>query len=232
MFTVARSTRIFNDSTDEIQRVTFHVKTDIQTLDREIDTLDAFVSNDNSAGSTQQSNRHSRTVVKNLRTQLAMATKQFQEILQIRTKNLKAQNTKRKRFGATGSRLRKRTVQSFTADDQDASSDSKQLHSQSLMIANEEEEKYYVDQATAVESIESVIHELSTMYRRLADIVQMQGELVLRIDSNMDEATANVEDGHQQLVKYFERVSGSRWLIIKVFLFLIVFVIFFIVFVV
>ena len=61
-------------------------------------------------------------------------------------------------------------------------------------------------------------------------MVQQQGELAVRIDENVDDALGNVEGAQGQLLKYLDRISGNRWLILKVLgvvlFFLLIFVLF------
>lgn len=64
----------------------------------------------------------------------------------------------------------------------------------------------------------------------MASLVSEQGEMITRIDSNVDETAVNVEAAHHELVKYFHNISQNRWLMIKVFGVLIAFFIFFVVF--
>lgn len=47
----------------------------------------------------------------------------------------------------------------------------------------------------------------------------------------MDETLTNVEGAQGALLKYLNRISSNRWLIIKIFFVLIVFLIIFVVFV-
>jgi syntaxin 5 len=91
--------------------------------------------------------------------------------------------------------------------------------------------EYLESRAEAVEQIESTIQELGQMYHKLATIVSMHGEMAIRIDSDMDTALDNVNRGHSELLKMMESVSANRWLILKVFVTLILFAIFFIIFV-
>lgn len=46
---------------------------------------------------------------------------------------------------------------------------------------------------------------------------------VSRIDENMDNTLANVEGAQGALLKYLNRISSNRWLIIKIFFVLIAF---------
>lgn len=95
----------------------------------------------------------------------------------------------------------------------------------------DQSDTYLESRAQAVESIESTISQLGQMYTQLVDLVSQQEEVVLRIDSNIEDTLVNVEAGHGQLIKYFDSVSGSRWLILKIFGVLIAFIILFMVFV-
>ena len=54
--------------------------------------------------------------------------------------------------------------------------------------------------------------------------------LKIRIDSNVDDAHLNVEAAHDELLRYFRSVSSSRWLMLKIFGVVIVFVIIFAIF--
>lgn len=61
--------------------------------------------------------------------------------------------------------------------------------------------------------------------------VQEQGELAIRIDENVDDTLANVDSAQAQLLKYLNSISSNRWLIMKVFFVLMLFLIVFVVFV-
>jgi len=62
-------------------------------------------------------------------------------------------------------------------------------------------------------------------------MVSEQGELAIRIDENVDDTLANVDNAQTQLLKYLNSVSSNRWLILKIFAVLISFFSFFIIFV-
>ena len=47
----------------------------------------------------------------------------------------------------------------------------------------------------------------------------------------MSDALEHMDKGHNELVKYYDSISGSRWLILKVFAVLLAFLIFFMIFV-
>lgn len=52
-----------------------------------------------------------------------------------------------------------------------------------------------------------------------------------RIDENMDESLINVEGAQGQLLKYYNSISSNRWLILKIFMVLITFLLIFVVFI-
>ena len=62
-------------------------------------------------------------------------------------------------------------------------------------------------------------------------MVAEQGELAVRIDENVNESVANVDNAQTQLLKYMNSISSNRWLIMKIFGVLISFLVFFVVFV-
>lgn len=85
--------------------------------------------------------------------------------------------------------------------------------------------------SVALQNVESTISELGGIFTHLATMVAHQGELAIRIDDNMDESLTNVEGASNALLKYLNRISSNRWLLIKLFLVIILFLIIFVVFV-
>ena len=61
--------------------------------------------------------------------------------------------------------------------------------------------------------------------------VQEQGEMAIRIDENVDDTLANVDSAQAQLLKYLNSISSNRWLIMKVFFVLMMFMMIFVVFI-
>mmetsp|Transcript_699 Transcript_699/g.1675 ORF Transcript_699/g.1675 Transcript_699/m.1675 type:complete len:91 (+) Transcript_699:336-608(+) len=86
--------------------------------------------------------------------------------------------------------------------------------------------------AEALRNVESTILELGGIFQQLAHMVQEQGEMAVRIDENVEESLQNVEGAQAQLLKYLNAISSNRWLIMKIFAVLVVFLVFFVVFIV
>lgn len=85
------------------------------------------------------------------------------------------------------------------------------------------------DRLNNATQVESTIVELSGMYARMANMVAEQGEIVGRIDDDMDIAQSNIEAGQNELLKYFKTMSGNRSLILKLFAILVVLIFLFVV---
>ena len=86
------------------------------------------------------------------------------------------------------------------------------------------QDSYIQQRSTAIESIETTIAELGQIFSQLANMVAEQRDTVQRIDADTHDIAANVEGGQRELLKVLARVSNSRWLMLKVFGVLIVFV--------
>ncbi|KAI3517417.1 hypothetical protein L1887_16631 [Cichorium endivia] len=101
---------------------------------------------------------------------------------------------------------------------------------QQQVVPLPQQQNYSQNRAVALQSVESTITELSGIFTNLATMVAHQGELAIRIDDNMEETLSNVEGARGALLKYLNRISSNRWLIIKIFVILILFLIIFLFF--
>jgi len=88
---LAKRTSMFDDPAQEINELSTIVKQDIQALNQAISDLQTF----SGSGGNKQVRDHSTTVIDNLRTRLKDTTKDFKDVLTMRTDNLK-QNQERK----------------------------------------------------------------------------------------------------------------------------------------
>ncbi|ESQ40487.1 hypothetical protein EUTSA_v10014023mg [Eutrema salsugineum] len=108
---------------------------------------------------------------------------------------------------------------------------SQQMEMSMLQQTVPRQENYSQGRAVALHSVESTITELSGIFTHLATMVTQQGELAIRIDDNMDESLVNVEGARSALLQYLTRISSNRWLMIKIFAVIILFLIVFLFFV-
>ncbi|KAJ7538306.1 hypothetical protein O6H91_11G043400 [Diphasiastrum complanatum] len=261
---LAKRTSMFDDPIVEIQELTVVVKQDITALNEAISDLQRLCDTRNdSANSSKHSTEHSSTVVDNLKSRLMTTTKEFKDVLTMRTENLKVHANRRQLFSATASKervnpfmrqrplatksnaissdtpppwsngsastdvfdLRRRTVGEGTSSPRSAQGHMEQ------QLAPVQDTSYMQSRAEAIQNVESTISELSNIFTQLATMVAEQGEMAIRIDENMDDTLANVEGAQGALLKYLNRISSNRWLIMKIFFVLLIFLLIFVFFV-
>lgn len=99
-----------------------------------------------------------------------------------------------------------------------------------MQLTQNREDSYLTNRAEAMQNVESTIVELGGIFQQLAHMVKEQGEMAVRIDENITETFANVDSAQDQLLKYLNNISSNRWLIMKVFFVLMIFMILFVVF--
>ncbi|CAD6271381.1 unnamed protein product [Miscanthus lutarioriparius] len=260
---LAKRTSVFDDPTVEIQELTAVIKKDITALNTAVVDLQALCNSQNESGSlSKDTTNHSTTVVDNLKNRLMSATKEFKEVLTMRTENLKVHENRRQMFSSSAAKdasnpfIRQRPLvardpsessvppapwasdsastplfqRKKTNGDHGASSSSSQPFAQQQQLTVQQD-SYMQSRAEALQNVESTIHELSNIFTQLATMVSQQGELAIRIDENMDDTLTNVEGAQGQLLKYLNSISSNRWLMMKIFFVLMVFLMIFIFFV-
>ncbi|XP_026408431.1 syntaxin-32-like [Papaver somniferum] len=264
---LAKRTSVFDDPTVEIQDLTAVIKQDITALNSAVVDLQLVCNTQNDSGNiSKDTTSHSTTVVDNLKNRLMSATKEFKEVLTMRTENLKVHESRRQLFSSTASKestnpfVRQRPLagrgaaSSSTAppapwangqtsssqlfprkhNDGEPSKENQPLlqqHQQQQQQMVPLQDSYMNSRAEALQNVESTIHELGNIFQQLATMVSQQGELAIRIDENMDDTLANVEGAQGALLKYLNGISSNRWLMIKIFFVLIVFLMIFLFFV-
>ncbi|PKU70116.1 syntaxin-32 [Dendrobium catenatum] len=259
---LAKRTSVFDDPTVEIQELTSVIKQDITALNSAVVDLQLLCNSQNDSGDISgDTSTHSTTVVDNLKNRLMSATKEFKEVLTMRTENLKVHDNRRQLFSSSTSKdsnnpfVRQRPLISRATSDSgappapwandsaytselfprkktngDPSSSAQPLLQQHQSMVPLQD-IYMQSRAEALQNVESTIHELSNIFTQLATMVSQQGELAIRIDENMDDTLANVEGAQGQLLKYLNSISSNRWLMLKIFFVLIVFLMIFVFFV-
>lgn len=97
---LAKRTSMFDDPAQEINELAMIVKQDIQALNQSISDLQTF----SGGGPNKQSADHSHTVIDNLRSRLKDATKEFKDVLTLRTDNLKVHQDRKSLFTSADNR--------------------------------------------------------------------------------------------------------------------------------
>jgi syntaxin 5 len=93
-----------------------------------------------------------------------------------------------------------------------------QSDQQLLMMEEAQPSNTYIQQrGEAIEAIERTINELGGIFGQLAQMVSEQSEMIQRIDANTEDVVDNVQGAQRELMKYWSRVQGNRWLVAKMF---------------
>lgn len=142
---------------------------------------------------------------------------------------MQKQKKRREQFTTSNSITSNSTLIDFNDDILPRNNSHYNLQDQQLLTMDQGNQ-YLEERASTMQSIESTIVELGTIFNQLATMVQQQEEIITRIDSNVTDTVMNVEAAHESLLRYFASVSNNRWLILKVFgvlfFFFIIFVLF------
>jgi len=202
---VAKRKSLFDDRPAEIQELTYIIKGDLNSLNQQIARLQEVSKSQRKTTNGKHLLSHSSNMVLALQAKLANMSTNFKQILEVRTENLKQQNSRRDQFGqgpiasnpppssmrgnAQGSLLL--IEQDQVAIDFGASSSSpllpNQQQSQQIMqiMLYDESDNYVQQRAETMQNIESTIVELGGIFQQLAHMVKEHEEMVERIDTNV-----------------------------------------------
>ncbi|KAI4380929.1 hypothetical protein MLD38_007061 [Melastoma candidum] len=123
---LAKRTSVFDDPTMEIQELTAVIKQDITALNSAVVDLQFLSNSRNDGVISTDTTSHSTTVVDDLKNRLMSATKEFKEVLTMRTENLKVHENRRQLFSSTSSKeatnpfIRQRPLATRTASNASA----------------------------------------------------------------------------------------------------------------
>ena len=192
----------------------------------------------------RQATTHYNNLLTTFKNRAFQITKEFKEVLEMRTKTMEQQDRRR---GKMYSQIDFENVGMANAGDGFADLESGGTAGRSMGG------QYASSRSDAVQSVQKVIGELGSMFQNMAQMVTQQEEMLMRIDQSLDDTIeyfffhlfqtipshnqfsfcycSNVETGTGQLLKYWNNISSNRSLIIKVFAILIAFMIFFIIFI-
>ncbi|EPS72401.1 hypothetical protein M569_02356, partial [Genlisea aurea] len=102
---LAKRTSVFDDPAMEIQELTAVIKQDITALNAAVVDLQFVCNQHNGSGDlSADTTTHSTTVVDDLKNRLMSATKEFKDVLTMRTENLKVHEQRRQLFSSSASK--------------------------------------------------------------------------------------------------------------------------------
>lgn len=219
---LAQRRSLYDDPTAQIQELTVVIKQDLSALHSRLDDLHRLRNAARRSSSTQAAD-HSETVVKSLRVRLGATADGFKTVLKMRTDSLAAQQDRRSHFlGDAKPAYSPAAValdlgQGSLGASARGNSTGQQAEQQLAVMRAPGDTSYQTARADAVRQVESTIVELGQIFNQLATMVSEQGELVDRIDANVEDTVGNMSAGQNQLALYYNSISGNRALILKVF---------------
>ena len=95
------------------------------------------------------------------------------------------------------------------------------LNVNNTQIQEKKQSKYYESRLEEVKAIEKTMSTVSTMMKRIGEMIYGQGLMIDNISRNTDIAYDNVEKGSQEVKKMLDNVKGNRKLLLKIFLIII-----------
>jgi syntaxin 5 len=231
-----RKTSFLDDRPTEVNELTFVIKQDLASLNSQIGALQALSKQQHPKG-VDQEGEHNKNVVFLLQGRLTDCSANFKDLLEVRTKSLQASRNRADHFTSSLSQYVTQPVTQQSASPlygtphRGTPSPSTDLLSlnpvsdqQALMMEEAQPQNTYIQQrGEAIEAIEQTISELGSIFGQLASMVSEQRDMIERIDANTEDVVDNVSGAQRELIKYWSRVSGNRWLIAKMFGVLMVF---------
>lgn len=234
---LAKRKTLFDDRPVEINELTFIIKQDLSALNYQISQLQTLSrSLHQSKPGVDQEGEHNKNVVFMLQGKLTDVSANFKDVLEVRTKNIQASRSRTENFVSSvsshvnappaanssplyntptnrGSPLPPNHSQDLLSLNPGPSSDQQLL----LMEEAQPQNAYIHQRGEAIEAIERTISELGGIFGQLASMVSEQSEMIQRIDANTEDVVDNVQGAQRELLKYWSRVSGNRWLVAKMF---------------
>ncbi|KAF8140446.1 t-SNARE [Boletus edulis] len=247
---LAKRKTLFDDRPVEISELTYIIKQDIANINRQIAALQSFLKQHNAQSGSRSSegkqiDEHNHNIVMMLQNKLANTSISFKDVLEVRTQNMKESKDRTEQFMySTTAAAHQAPQNSLLLNGRhdpmgDGSGDRPSSKGKGRPAQNSDygasfflritaltsnQDSYIQSRSTAIESIESTIAELGQIFTQLAHMVAEQRETVQRIDADTLDIASNVSGAQRELLKYYASISSNRWLMLKVFGVLIVFV--------
>ncbi|XP_061581545.1 syntaxin-5a isoform X1 [Cololabis saira] len=221
---LAKRKSLFDDKTVEIEELTYIIKQDINSLNKQIAQLQDLVK---SRGSPRGRHiqTHSTTIVVSLQSKLASISNDFKSVLEVRTENLKQQRSRKEQFsqppvssssmGANNFRSRKKGAQEphaareqrndyqgYTTTNlkgssvlmQDESRNSGDVAIDMGSSSNPLQLQLIDDQDTYIQSRADTMQNIESTIVELGSIFQQLAHMVKEQEETIQRIDANVED--------------------------------------
>jgi syntaxin 5 len=241
--TLVHQSSLFHDRSQEVNQLICALKAGIEQAHEHLQHLRAR--QDVNAGDAE---KNRCAIFDDLQRQLVRAIGDLHNALGARTRTLSNDQQRRYMFEAKGAAVRRRrapmidlvkAASALTASEATGSESEfatllpSQQQAQAVSIHGDDNvtQIYQEERLTATRQIEQTVSQVSALYQQLVHILAEQEDTVVRIDINMERALEHTDAGHRELLKHHAAIRGSAWLVLKVFVVVLVFVVFFVLFV-
>ncbi|EEB08398.1 SNARE Sed5 [Schizosaccharomyces japonicus yFS275] len=236
---LAKRKTLFDDRPIEIQELTYLIKQSLSSLNADIASLQQIVRQNAKDGRNQaaQIDQHNESVVVSLQNSLADTSMNFRDILEVRSQNMKASQSRTEKFVAsssvtansdanTGNFMNAYNANGASAAMNNGShgdylslniGDSANTRYEQVALLENQVDAYSQQRLSSIESIESTITELGGIFSQLAQMVSEQRESVQRIDANTEDIVGNIGGAQREIMKFYARVTSNRRLMLKIF---------------
>jgi syntaxin 5 len=217
---VARSQNLFSDDADELGRLSVTVKNEMSDVKRQLAELQVWLSA-NDLGQGKDSKMHSEAVVKTMEHKLHDSGKTFVRLLETRKTILVEQSQRKRIFG--GDDVDLGLPMSFAT----SSGGDLEAQQQALVIPDTQYMRSRVD---AINSVEKYITDLGQVMGTLATLISQQDHQVNDLANNVDGANLDLRAGFAQIERYYNSIRGNQRLVMRLFLVVVSFLLFFLLF--
>lgn len=224
---LAKKKPLFDDRPVEITELTHVIKQGIFRIEGKLKALQTDVAS-GAVPATGATSVFLKNVLQLLNTQTKNVSGEFKDVLEMRQKNEIESKERTNQFllstRAMGTESASDNPFLLAVDSEpgvSVPSDNPYLlipdQTQQMALLEEQSQEYLQERNRAVETIESTINEVGNLFQQLASMVSEQGEMVQRIDMDVDDIDMNIQGAQRELLKYFNGILNNRWLFLKVF---------------
>ncbi|KAJ6230507.1 syntaxin-5 [Anaeramoeba flamelloides] len=239
---LSQESNLLQNHTSQIHFLSKEIKANIQTISQNLINLKKLCTK--TSIESNQSFKHRILVFESLKNELTKLTKSFQVALEKETEILEKQEQRKSQFMSPNrsfmnfanpqNTLSYSTDQSQTPfeveiiDPDENNYQNQNWNNHQNQRSTFRNRSYNEARVNVVEEIESTISEIGTVFEKMSSIVESHDHHINWIDQNMDETLYNINQGENELRKYFKSITSNRGLIIKIFAILIIFIIIFV----
>ncbi|KAL0216010.1 hypothetical protein P9112_008194 [Eukaryota sp. TZLM1-RC] len=204
--------------TVDVQRLSHSIRQNMSVVGEQMKQLGTV-----NTSSLSQEEQHKKGVISQLNKQFRTTSQLYKTTLESQSQTLQRQNARRDRFQSSRSRVQlPPTAFEEIPETQSESRDQSQQQSQMM-----EQSNTMADRRQAVQSIETHLTELAQLFSTFNSMVAEQGDAIIHIERNVDDAFADVQGAQRHIERIWERTKNDRALLLKIFGLIMIFVVVF-----